>query len=149
MHFLKKYDILIKSDKPFDTCIHLNRQKGMIQMDLFDNALFQFLVVHTLIPCFCTTELIECTAALLYPKRNRHDLVLVFLVNLATNPAAVFLNFILPFRFHHPVLWVLLLEGVIWLVEAGIYKCCLYQKRNPFLFSFVLNAASYGIGFLI
>lgn len=138
-----------KNDRKIDICLPFNIQKGMIQMDLFDNALFQVLVVHTLIPCFCTTELIECTAALIYPKRNRHDLILVFLVNVATNPAAVFLNFMLPFRFWHPVLWVIFLEGVIWLVEASIYRCCLYQKRNPFLFSFVLNAASYGIGWLI
>lgn len=118
-------------------------------MDLFHNSLFQFLVIHTLLPCFFVTELIECTAAMIYKNRNRRDLLLVFLVNMATNPAAVFLNFLLPFRIQHPVIWVIFLEGAIWLVEAAIYKRCLYQKRNPFLFSFVLNLASYVLGMLI
>ena len=33
--------------------------------------------------------------------------------------------------------------------QQVIYRCCLTQKRNPFLFSFVLNAASYGIGLFV
>ena len=37
----------------------------------------------------------------------------------------------------------------IWLGEALIFRRCLIQKRNPFLFSFVLNAASYGIGLFV
>ena len=113
------------------------------------NSLWQFLLLNLLLPCLIVTEVVECLAAWIYPKRNCKDLLLVFLVNLATNPTAVFLNFLLPFRMTHPVLWVLFLEGLIWLVEALIYRCCLTQKRNPFLFSFVLNAASYGIGLFV
>ncbi len=113
------------------------------------NSLWQFLLLNLLLPCLIITEIVECLAAWIYPKRNCKDLLLVFLVNLATNPAAVFLNFLLPFRIAHPILWVLFLESLIWLIEALIYRRCLTQKRNPFLFSFVLNAASYGIGLLL
>jgi hypothetical protein len=115
-------------------------------MDLMENQLFRGLVLYYMVPCLLTTEIVECGAAILYPKRNWRDLLLVFLVNLATNPATTFINFFCPLRFRHPVLWILFLEGVVWFVEACIYRRCLYQKRNPFLFSFVLNAASYGIG---
>ena len=113
------------------------------------DSVWQFLLLDNLLPCFLKTEIIECLAAWIYPKRNCKDLLLVLLVNLATNPAAVFLNFLLPFRIAHPILWVLFLESLIWLIEALIYRRCLTQKRNPFLFSFVLNAASYGIGLFV
>ncbi|MGN0632137.1 MAG: hypothetical protein ACI4JN_12505 [Ruminococcus sp.] len=118
-------------------------------MNLFNSTLFQVLVVHTMLPCFLVTEIVECTAAVIYPGRNLRDTVLVFFVNMATNPAAVFLNFMLPFRIAFPVLWTLFLECAIWLIEAAIYKRFLNHKRNVLLFSFVLNAASYGIGLFI
>jgi len=110
---------------------------------------FQMNLLDLLLPCFIVTEVVECLAAWIYPKRNCKDLFLVFLVNVLTNPAAVFINFFVPFRITHPVLWILFFEGLIWLVEALIYRRCLTQKRNPFLFSFVLNAASYGIGLFV
>lgn len=112
------------------------------------DSVWQFLLLDNLLPCFVKTEIIECLAAWIYPKRNCKDLFLVFLVNVLTNPAAVFINFLCHFGLH-PVLWILFFEGLIWLVEALIYRRCLTQKRNPFLFSFVLNAASYGIGLFV
>lgn len=118
-------------------------------MDIFDSTLFQALVIHTMLPCFLVTEIVECTAAVLYPHRNLRDTLLVFLVNAATNPAAVFLNFLLPFRITFPVIWILFLEILIWLTEALIYRKVLSSNKNPFLFSFVLNAASYVIGLFI
>ncbi|MGN0583901.1 MAG: hypothetical protein ACI4JD_00460 [Ruminococcus sp.] len=121
----------------------------MLQLGLFDHPVFQIIVVYTMIPCLITTEIVECMAAAIYPGRNLHDLLLVFLVNMATNPAAVFLNCILPFRILYPVVWAIFLESVIWLIEALIYRKCLIRKRNPFIFSLVLNGASYGIGLLI
>ena len=117
--------------------------------DFLRDSVWQFLLLDNLLPCFVKTEIIECLAAWIYPKRNCKDLILVFLVNVLTNPAAVFIHFFSPFRITHPVLWVLFLEGLIWLAEALIFRRCLAQKRNPFLFSFVLNAASYGIGWLV
>lgn len=107
------------------------------------------LVIHTMLPCFLVTEIVECTAAVLYPHRNLRDTMLVFLVNTATNPAAVFLNFMLPFRIAFPVIWVLFMEVIIWITEALIYRKTLSHERNPFLFSFVLNASSYVIGLFI
>lgn len=118
-------------------------------MEIFDSTLFQMLVIHTMLPCFLVTEIVECTAAVLYPHRNLRDTMLVFLVNTATNPAAVFLNFMLPFRIAFPVIWVLFMEVIIWITEALIYRKTLSHERNPFLFSFVLNASSYVIGLFI
>ena len=71
------------------------------------DSLWQFLLLDLLLPCFIVTEVVECLAAWIYPKRNCKDLFLVFLVNVLTNPAAVFINFFVPFRITHPVLWIL------------------------------------------
>ena len=40
-------------------------------------------------------------------------------------------------------LWVGGLEFAVWLSEALIYRKCLIGKQNPYLFSLILNAASY------
>lgn len=107
------------------------------------------LITRSIIPSFIHTELLECGSALLFPRTTKHDLLLVFLVNLATNPATVFLDFFFRYNFVSPVVWIIFIEGMVWLVESIIYKFCLNKKTNPFLFSFVLNGASYGLGLLL
>ncbi len=104
------------------------------------------LVAEGMISRLLTTELLECAAAAIYPKRNLHDLLLTLLVNLITNPAAVFLDFLLRNRMASPVLWVICLEGVIWFSEGMIYRSTLKRQTNPWLYSFVLNITSYVVG---
>lgn len=118
-------------------------------MEHLDSTFLLMLVLRGMLPSLLITEGLECAASLVFRGRNRFDLVLILLLNLATNPATVFLDFLFRYRFFHPVLWILCLEGAVWLIEAVVYKFCLHQKTNPFLFSFVLNGASYGIGLVL
>ena len=118
-------------------------------MSYHEGMLLLILILEGMLRRFITTEILECGASLVFPERSRHDLALVFLVNLAVNPAAVFLDFLFRQSFQNVFLWVLFLEAAVWLTESLIYKRCLRRKTNPFLFSFALNGASFGIGQLL
>lgn len=89
------------------------------------------------------TELLELAIALCSSNRNRKDFLLVFLVNVITNPVVVYLDYWFRFRMPSVVLWIVILEFSVWLSEALIYKKCLTGCQNPFLFSLVLNSTSY------
>ena len=71
-------------------------------------------------------------------------------VNCLTNPIAVTILFFLTRSSVGTVteqVIVLFIEAVVVVTEGMIYKRRLSeQKRNPFLLSFILNAASYGTG---
>ena len=66
----------------------------------------------------------------------------MFLVNVLTNPAAVFINFFVPFRITHPVLWILFFEGLIWLVEA-LDLSTLSDAETQSIFIFVCAERSF------
>ncbi|MBQ8824046.1 MAG: hypothetical protein IJZ64_02305 [Ruminococcus sp.] len=89
------------------------------------------------------TEILELAVSLCFSNRNRQDFLLVFLVNVITNPVVVYLDYLFRFRMPSVVLWIAILEFAVWLSEAMIYKRCLTGRKNPFLFSLVLNATSY------
>lgn len=89
------------------------------------------------------TELLELAAATCFPQRNKRDFLLVFLVNVITNPVVVYLDYWFRFRMPSVVLWIAILEFGVWLSEAWIYRNCLTGRQNPFLYSLALNAASY------
>ncbi|MCI7423531.1 MAG: hypothetical protein SPI20_08450 [Ruminococcus callidus] len=101
-------------------------------------------LIKGLIRSLLLTEVLELLAAACFPQRNRHDFLLVILVNILTNPVVVYLDFWLhgatiAWRW----LWVGGLEVAVWLSEALIYRKCLTGTQNPYLFSLILNAASY------
>lgn len=101
-------------------------------------------LIKGLVRSLLLTEGLELLAAACFPHRSRRDFLLVVLVNLLTNPVAVYLDFWL-----HGVtmawswLWVGGLEFAVWLSEALIYRKCLTGTQNPYLFSLILNAVSY------
>lgn len=96
------------------------------------------------------TLVIELILAIILGVRNKEDLLLVFEVNCLTNPIAVTILFFLTRSSVGTVteqVIVLFIEAVVVVTEGMIYKRRLSeQKRNPFLLSFILNAASYGTG---
>lgn len=107
-------------------------------------ALIAQQLIKGLLRSLLLTEVLELLAAACFPQRNRHDFLLVILVNILTNPVVVYLDFWLhgatiAWRW----LWVGGLEFAVWLSEALIYRKCLTGKQNPYLFSLILNAASY------
>ena len=87
----------------------------------------------------------ELIFALLWGLRKK-ELLLVILMNILTNPA-VNLIYILSFLagWNTPVLILLLEIGVV--ITEGF--CCRSVIRRPWLFVFLANGFSYGIGELI
>lgn len=94
------------------------------------------------------TEACELALAAILPKRCRKDLLCVFLVNIVTNPVINYLDFV--FRQHVPsvILWVIFIEAAVFISEALIFRKCLSSEKNPYLFSFLLNAASFAAGLI-
>lgn len=99
-------------------------------------------LVKGLLRSLLLTEVLELLAAACFPQRNRHDFLLVIFVNILTNPVVVYLDFWLHGA---TITWLLVggLEVAVWLSEALIYRKCLTGTQNPYLFSLILNAASY------
>lgn len=111
-------------------------QKGGAYMSALD-------VGRSLCVSLALTVLIEEAFALFYGIRKKKDLLLVFMVNLFTNPLVVLLYYLLPGR-RIPV--VFLLEAFVVLAEAYYYKSYGEKIRRPFAFSLLANMVSYGSG---
>lgn len=86
---------------------------------------------------FGLTLLIEYPVCYLFGLRNRNQLELVFLVNLLTNPAAVWLHTSVGIP-QIPV------EILVVIIECYVYHQ--FKIRHPFLLSFTANAMSWGLG---
>lgn len=106
-------------------------------------------LIKGLIQALLLTEILELLAAACFPQRNKWDFLLVFLVNVITNPLVVYLDYWFRFRMPSVVLWIGALEFAVWFSESLIYRKFLTGKQNPFLYSLVLNAVSYFGGMLI
>lgn len=100
-------------------------------------------LIKGLLRSLLLTEILELAAAACFPQRNKRDFLLVFLVNVITNPVVVYLDYWFRFRMPSVVLWIAILEFAVWLSEAWIYRKCLTGRQNPFFYSLVLNVASY------
>ena len=108
-------------------------------------------MIFSLVLSFLVTVVMELAAALLLGLRDRRSLLVVFLVNVVTNPVVVFLLNV-DFLYGLPVGRVPLtafLEVSAVVVEALLYRLALKGERNPFFLALILNFASYGAGILI
>ena len=117
----------------------------------------------TVLASFVLTEVTELSAARWMGLRNRRGFLLVFLVNLLTNPAVVLISFLLPM---YTPMWLsygrllALLELAAFIGEALMYRTRWEEVREmmpagafpgtgPFLLSGILNGVSFGAGFII
>jgi len=91
------------------------------------------------------TLILELGFALCWGLRQKHDLIVVMLVNILTNPVVVLLYHTVP----QTKDFVLLLELGAVLVEAFCYRFCSVTLRKPLLFSLCANLFSYGTGCVI
>ena len=92
------------------------------------------------------TLVIELTAALILRKRDR-ALAVVALVNLLTNPPAVFITLLASYRrWTNLGLWMLCTEAAVFVTEALIYRRFGEDFKHPWLFSLLLNGVSFGLG---
>ncbi len=98
---------------------------------------------------FGLTLLLEGGVALLFRLRGR-DFLWFFLINLLTNPAAVYLNLL--FRSFFPgvtvFLWQIPLEIAVIFLEGLLYGKGA-SLRRPWLFSAAANGFSYGMGIVL
>ncbi len=95
------------------------------------------------------TVSLELLFALLFKIRGR-TLIIVILVNILTNPAAVVLFLLLCRHFSFSALAVVpVLEAVAFLTEALIYKTRCRSIQHPFMFALGANLFSYICGAII
>lgn len=89
---------------------------------------------------FGLTLLIELPICYLWGLRSRSDLELAFLVNLLTNPAAVWL---------HTSAGVpqIPIEILVVIIECYVYRQ--FKIKRPLLLSLLANGVSWGLGLVL
>lgn len=112
---------------------------------------FLFVLALSLVMNLLITWFIELVVALIWGLRTWRTLMVVALVNAATNPPLSALMVFLTFSsLGRSSLWLLLIfEPLIVLMEGWIYQRTLPQLARPYLFSLVANLASAILGMLI
>lgn len=96
----------------------------------------------------------ELAIAFVVGVRTRKNLLLVVLVNVLTNPAAVLCNWLcrLYLPDYHRILVQLVIETVVVMVEAFVY--CRFAKdesrqiKRPVLLAFAANGCSWLLGLM-
>jgi len=101
----------------------------------------------------CGTLMTELPLAFLLGVRGRKNIGAVFIVNCLTNPTVVsivFLLLCLPVSFIAVNIAVVILEILVVITEGAVYRRKLEGVRmHPYLLALILNAVSFGIGFLL
>lgn len=97
------------------------------------------------------TVITETVVSILWGFRKPGELLIIALINTATN---ISLNALLILiNLYTPHFWtgvcILVLEVIIFFVEAALFKAFLENCRHPYLFSLTLNAASFAVGQLV
>ena len=109
------------------------------------------LLIKVWIISLSLTLILELSFSLLWGIRGKHDLMLVVLVNVLTNPIVVFVFYFVRFR-RFPINygWVtLIMEIFAVITEALIYQKLGESIDRPWLFSLSANAFSYAAGELL
>lgn len=105
-------------------------------------------MIFSLFLSLTVTLAAEFSVALLLGLRDRCSLLMVFLVNIVTNPVVVYL---LNLQYYYGVLLpkiplTLLLEIGAFVTEVLLYRLAFHGERNVWRLSLILNAASYLLG---
>ena len=98
------------------------------------------------------TIIIEEAAAIIWGCRSVREILTVLWINTVTNPAAVGIR-LLSNRYF-PEQWMrtltmIVVEITVVLSEWRLFRRFMNRGRNYFLFSVILNAASFGAGLLL
>ena len=110
-----------------------------------------FLLRMFLIP-YILTVLTEEIAALIWGYRSVKDLLTVLWINTVTNLSVTALRYGSNQLFHSQtasILTLIVLELAVLLCEWRLFRRFLSKGLYFFLFSLIMNAASYGAGYLL
>lgn len=103
-------------------------------------------LLYSMLLALCLTEVLELLFARMWGLKKQ-QLVLVFLMNLLTNPALNLLYFLFVSFLGLPkVPVIILLEAAVVIVESC---CCHKVIAHPVRFSLCVNGFSYAIGALL
>ncbi len=108
-----------------------------------------FALFHSFAQSLVLTLLIELTLALIFGMRDK-TLIAVLLINIITNPLAVYLNLLS--RTFLPLFYPFLLlsiEIAVMLAELGFFIRCTKEVRHPLLFAVTANLISFGCGHVL
>ena len=97
------------------------------------------------------TILFECTTAYLYGIGKKKDLLLIFLVNVVTNPLLVLFSVFLMYHLgidRAYLITYLILEPIVVYAEYRFYRTYLSTEKDPFRLSLLLNIISVTGGIL-
>ena len=105
-------------------------------------------IILTLVICLLLTILLEEAMALIVGVRKGFDLTVILFTNTLTNPPVVFSGMLLAAFTSIPgAVYITVLELIVFVVEALIYKKLLYtRKPSPFILSLILNGVSFFVG---
>ena len=110
------------------------------------------IMITSLVVSFALTLVLETGIFLIYKRGKflKKDLLLVVLVNIITNPIVVLAYWlVMLYTGWNIVIVIILLETFAVLTEGYCYKKYGHDFKHPYLFSFVANTFSFGIGMLI
>ncbi len=96
------------------------------------------------------TLVLEFPVALIFRMRGR-DFPALVLVNLLTNPVAVYLNILLCNLFADTSVfaWQIPIEVAVVVTEGFLYSRISSSLHSPWVFAAVANVFSYGVGLIL
>ncbi len=109
-------------------------------------------IIRILLTSLGLTLVLELLMSFILKVKDKYDYLNIILVNILTNPILVSLSLYINIHYGLSAKKILIIpmEIIVVLIEGLIYKKYLKYKRiNPFIFSFILNLASYIIGAII
>ena len=108
-------------------------------------------ILRMLVTSWLVTVIVEEAIAAIWGCRGK-DLLTVLWVNTVTNPAVtglrLLMNQTVPSSAARTVL-LIIIEAAVLIAEWRLFRYFISGRRNYFLFSLSLNAASYGAGLLM
>ena len=107
---------------------------------------------YIMLICLTCTIIIESIIALIIGIKDKHDILIIILVNIMTNPLVTSIPtyFYIEYNSTYRIISLIILEIFAFASEGFVYKKLLnYNKKNPYIISLILNICSYTLGLII
>lgn len=104
-------------------------------------------LIYSLVVSLALTLALELIMALIWRVKNWHDILLVVLVNVMTNPPVVLTHNLI--MLDTPLIFTIVIEAVVVALEGLCYKYKARSIKKPFVFAISANAFSYISGLFL